>query len=89
MACKHGNTACPDYYYCGKCTRERREEAWRRMTPAQRDYDRHVDPLGAYTSGLSAPCGDAHLWSSPATGCSCHISPPCAYCTSKASEDDS
>lgn len=79
MACKHGDSACGVYYDCGRCTRERRERIWRNMTPEQRAYDRHVDPLGAYTSGISAPVGDSFMYESQ--GCSCHISPPCSYCT--------
>ena len=86
--CKHGDGACPDYYYCWRCERERKETAWKRMTPAQSNYDRYVDPLGAYTAGLSAPGGDDHLWRTPPRECSCHINPPCSFCTDAPAEDD-
>lgn len=89
-ACKHGNVGCGTQYDCGPCTRELHVSIWKKMTPEQRNYDRMVDPMGAYTSGLSAPGGDAHIWDSePEACCSCHISPPCSYCVNKSTEEES
>lgn len=68
MACEHGNDNCPEYYYCGLCTRKRRAAAYRCLTAAQKAYDRHVDPAGAYHTDFPE-------------GCSCHINPPCSFCT--------
>ncbi len=67
MSCKYGTEFCGSHYYCGKCTRERRAKAYRNMTPEQKAYDRHVDPLGAYHTDFPA-------------GCSCHLRAPCSYC---------
>lgn len=73
-ACKHGEAGCGQHYDCGRCAREKRARAYRNLTPAQRAYDRHVDPLGAYHTGFDA-------------GCSCHISAPCSYCTRDIEDD--
>ena len=63
-----GNCSCvPGQYECGNCRRKRRAEAYRRLTPEQKAYDSHVDPLGAYHTDFPS-------------GCSCHISAPCSYC---------
>lgn len=69
---KCDNKACDEgYYTCGRCQKEINRQSWMRMTEKEKAYDRHVDPLGAYTSGYSAGAS---------TSCSCHISPPCSYC---------
>lgn len=80
--CKYGEVGCGQYYDCGRCKAEKHKRIWRNMTEAERNYDRHVDPLGAYTSGLSAPGGDREVWSDrdEARGCSCHINAPCSFC---------
>lgn len=76
---------------------ERRMRIWNSMTPAQRDYDRFV---GAIPPGASWACetqaGAEALEqrrqdrgrSVYEQGCSCHISPPCSYCTREADYDD-
>lgn len=48
------------------------------MSEERRAYDRMVDPAGAYTSGYSAGADPE---------CTCHINPPCSYCTSKTEEE--
>ena len=71
--CKHGEAGCGQYYHCGKCARERRAQAYLRLTPAQKAYDRHVDPAGAYHTDFPS-------------GCSCHIDAPCSFCLSLSEE---
>lgn len=71
--CKHGDANCGAYYYCDKCARERRAQAYRTLTPAQKSYDRHVDPSGAYHTDFPQ-------------GCSCHIDAPCCFCVGKTEE---
>ena len=66
--CKHGEVDCGVHYDCGKCARQKRAAAYRRLTPAQKAYDDYVDPIGAYHENFPS-------------GCSCHINPPCGYCT--------
>ena len=85
MACKHGDAYCGTHWDCDKCTSELYEKIWRNMTPKQKAYDRYVDPLGAYTSGLSAPRGYDDLYGG---SCSCHINPPCSYCINKSNEEE-
>lgn len=74
-ACKHGEVGCGQYYDCGKCAREKRAQAYRRLTPEQVAYDKHVDPLGWYHTDFPA-------------GCSCHLNAPCSFCTSEVKSDD-
>lgn len=71
--CKHGEANCGQYYHCDKCTRERRAAAYRRLTPAEKAYDRYVDPVGAYHTDFPSEC-------------SCHISAPCSYCVGRVEE---
>ena len=85
MTCKYGDPACPQCYDCGRCKRERYEAIWRRMTPGQRAYDRMVDPMGAYTCGISVPGGDRFMYTNDS--CSCHINPPCSYCVNRSIEE--
>lgn len=59
---------------CGLCARKRRAEIFRGMTPEQQAYDRYVDSNGAYHTDFL-------------DGCSCHISPPCSFCTSLTEEE--
>ena len=70
------------YGYCGECTRKLREKIWANMSKEKKAYDRHFDPSG------SRELDDAlDGYEEYNTGCSCHINPPCSYCTSKRSED--
>lgn len=55
---------------CVTCHRMRQRTIHMRLTPAQRDYDNYVDPAQAYHDDFPP-------------GCSCHINPPCAFCTSE------
>lgn len=71
--CKHGEVGCGTHYYCGKCADERRRIAYKSLTPKQKAYDNTVDPLNAYHTDYDRE----------SSGCSCHINPPCSYCTSK------
>jgi hypothetical protein len=57
-----------DHEECGCCARARRKSAYNKLTNEQRDYDRYVDPRQQYSTDFPA-------------GCSCHINPPCGYCT--------
>jgi len=82
--CKNGAAGCGISWDCGACTRELHEKIWRNMTPEQRAYDRMVDPLGAYTSGISAPGGDDFMYERE---CTCHIAPPCSYCVDKSRDE--
>lgn len=76
-ACKNGNLSCGQGYWdCGKCTEEYNRRAYARLTPAQKAYDNMVDPLGAYHTDYDRM----------PESCSCHINPPCSYCTSSADE---
>lgn len=70
--------------------REAQLRIWHRMTPAQRDYDRFVGkiPLGASWTPETLDGGRAlddrreeRGLSVYEQGCSCHIAPPCSYCT--------
>lgn len=71
---------------------------WRRLTPAQRDYDRFVArripagaSWGAETEGgrASEAARDARTDGDDTfSGCSCHINPPCQFCTSKSEEGE-
>ena len=74
-ACKHGEVGCGQFYDCWLCTLEKRALAYRKLTPAQRAYDQHVDPAGAYHTEFPS-------------GCSCHLSAPCSFCTREI-EDES
>jgi hypothetical protein len=70
--------------------KEQRLRIWRSLTPAQRDYDRFAGkiPTGASWT-CETPEGQKALDERRAMrgrsvyedGCSCHISPPCSYCT--------
>ncbi len=75
MKCEHGDEACGQgYWYCGRCERKSMAAAYKRMSEAQKAYDRYVDPLCAYHTDFPA-------------GCSCHISPPCNFCLNLKEED--
>lgn len=78
MACKHGNKSCGVYWTCGPCEAEESHRAWLRLTPAQREYDRMVTSPGYGADEDRAP-----------ESCSCHINPPCSYCTREVDESTS
>jgi hypothetical protein len=67
---------------------EKRMQIWSHMTPAERDHDRYV---GVYPPGDSAyetegareaAVTQADEMYDDAT-CTCHINPPCTFCTSQ------
>lgn len=64
-------------YECGWCRALKRQKIWRGMTEQQRAYDRYVDP--ANSSVLDSERGLS--LDRIERGCSCHISPPCSWCT--------
>ena len=64
--------------YCGECTRQLRAKVWSKMSEKEKNYDRHFDTHGSRALDEEIP-EDAILDS----GCSCHINPPCSYCTSQ------
>jgi len=66
--CKYGEQGCGTQYYCGRCEREASAAAYKRMSEADKAYDRYVDPKCAYHTDFP-------------TCCSCHLSAPCSFCT--------
>lgn len=66
--------------YCEDCVSQLRAQIWSRMSEKDKNYDRHFSPM------QSAELDDVHY--EPYDNCSCHINPPCSYCTSKGEEDD-
>lgn len=70
------------HYECGFCRAVKRQRIWRQMAPEQQAYDRYVDP--ANSSVLDS---ERHLnLDLIERGCSCHINPPCSFCTSQEDE---
>lgn len=67
------------YGYCGECTRKLREKIWSKMSEGKKNYDRHFAP--SQSASLDGSIRDYH--NGEYEGCSCHINPPCGYCTSK------
>lgn len=63
--------------YCSECVRKLREKIWKNMDNDKKNYDRHFDPNG------SKKLDDVmeNYFEGEPTGCSCHINPPCSYCT--------
>jgi hypothetical protein len=82
----------------GESKRDYMLRIWHGMTPEQRDYDRFVArsiPAGAHWSaetkgGLEMQAERDRLMdeATDSGGCSCHINPPCNYCTSQSEEDE-
>lgn len=69
-------------YECGHCRGIRRQRIWNRMTPEQRAYDRMVDPANsAVLDGGRDVDVDAFE-----RGCTCHINPPCSFCTDSSAD---
>ena len=72
------------HYKCGFCRGITRQRIWNQMAPERRAYDRNVDPFNSAV--LDAGIGvDLAAYE---RGCSCHISPPCSFCTSQPEESD-
>lgn len=72
-----------DQYECGFCRGIKRQRIWNAMSPERKAYDRYVDP--ANSAALDRGVGvnlDRYE-----RGCSCHISPPCSFCTSEAEQE--
>jgi hypothetical protein len=67
------------YGYCGKCTMALRKKIWAKMSDGEKDYDRRFG--GEEIAELE------YEYDREQTCCSCHINPPCSYCTSKSEED--
>lgn len=71
------------YGYCNKCTTALRRKIWAEMSQKERNYDRHF---------ATSDSEDLDRYYNPDNQhnscCSCHINPPCSYCTSKSNEDE-
>lgn len=73
------------YGYCGKCTMALRKKIWAKMTDGEKDYDRRFG--GAEIAELESEYNrDRNETDNQC--CSCHINPPCSYCTSKGEDED-
>lgn len=69
------------YGYCPECERKLKAKIWKQMSEEKKRYDRYVDPEGSsYLDNIT----DAEY----NTSCSCHINPPCGYCTNKNEENE-
>lgn len=68
------------YGYCSECVRKLRQKIWNKMSEEKRNYDRHFAPEQSKKFDEGIP--DEYD-----TGCSCHINPPCSYCTDKREEE--
>lgn len=66
-------------YECWHCRKPKLEAIKRRMTPAQHEYDRLA---------LAGWRRDDDDDGSVADSCSCHINPPCNFCTSQSDDDE-
>ena len=62
------------YGYCRECTAKLRKKIWNSMSEEKRRYDRKFAPEQRRIL-------DEGLLEEYNTGCSCHINPPCSYCT--------
>jgi hypothetical protein len=69
---------------------QKRLEIWNSMTPEQRDYDRYMGKIPRGASWNPETNDGARAieerqsergYSVYEEGCSCHINPPCSYCT--------
>lgn len=65
------------YGWCDACCKALKAKIWREMSEKDRNYDRRFG--GKEIAVLDAEYN---------TGCSCHINPPCSYCTSKNEENE-
>ena len=71
------------YGYCDKCTAALRQKIWNNLSKGQREYDRKFAPDQSKELDDYYNPDNEHN-----TGCSCHINPPCSYCTSKWKDDE-
>ncbi len=69
------------YGYCGKCVKALRTKIWREMPESKKEYDRQFAPVESEKY-------DEYIAEEHNTCCSCHINPPCSYCTSQNSDDE-
>ena len=72
------------YGYCTECTRKLRLKIWHGLSEKQRDYDRRFG--GEEIAEIDREY-DRDRNETDNQCCSCHINPPCSYCTSKNEED--
>lgn len=70
--------------YCGECVRKLRERIWKNMSEDRKNYDRHFAP--SQSQSLDNAISDYNEGSYE--GCSCHINPPCSFCTDKNDEEE-
>ena len=73
------------YGYCGDCTSKLRKKIWAGLSEKQRDYDRQFG--GSSTKELEEDY-NRDRYETDNQCCSCHINPPCSYCTSKNEDDE-
>jgi len=69
------------YGYCSECVRKLREKIWSNLSDKEKAYDRH------FASEQSKHLDDSLNNYERQTSCSCHINPPCSFCTNKEEED--
>ncbi len=69
------------YGYCDKCTTTLKRKIWNNLSRKEREYDRLFAPDESSELDDYYNPDNEHN-----TGCSCHINPPCSYCTSKNEE---
>ena len=62
--------------WCHKCTMALNKKCYERLTPEQKAYDAYVTNPRRSTEYEDEG------------GCTCHIDPPCNYCTNKSDCDD-
>lgn len=73
--------------WCGDCVKAHREQIWKRLSKEERNYDRQFDPSGSMTldAATDIEANDDREYN---TSCSCHINPPCSYCTDGPDNDE-
>lgn len=81
------------YGYCSKCVSALRQKIWNKMSEKKRNYDRYVAPSQSkeLDEGMPDKQNKKSYEVMPDeynTGCSCHINPPCSYCTDKKEEEE-
>lgn len=67
--------------WCSECVRKLRNKIWRKMSEEKKSYDRTFAPE-------ESKILDDEYDREYNTGCSCHINPPCSYCTSSKEEEE-
>lgn len=82
------NCGCePDasgFGWCDKCVAGLRKKVWANMSEDRKNYDRHFAPVETMALDVDEGIFESRNYDS----CSCHINPPCSYCTSKGEEDE-